>query len=76
MGAISKKLDLEVQKIEFWLVFVIKISIEKNSMKFGLQIEAKKHVPFNIIICAQWHGPNDVFQYSDVVSLVNILGRI
>jgi hypothetical protein len=45
-------------------------------MKFGLQIEAKKHVPFNIIICAQWHGPNDVFQYLDVVWLANILRRI
>jgi hypothetical protein len=54
MGAISIKIrPISAKNIEFQINFVIKISIEKISMKFGLQIEAKKHVPFNIIICAQ-----------------------
>jgi len=41
-GNFKKIRSISAKNIEYWIFFVIKISIEKNSMKFGLQIEAKK----------------------------------
>jgi len=42
-------------------------------MKFGLQIEAKKHVPFNIIICAHRHGLDGLMMFFNIQMLCHWL---